>query len=39
MVMGASKDEIKTKTDSVVNAINAGGDIKAIAKNYNQTGE
>ena len=38
-VMGASKDEIKTKTDSVVNAINAGGDIKAIAKNYNQTGE
>ncbi len=39
MVMGANKDEIKTKTDSVVNAINAGGDIKAIAKNYNQTGE
>ncbi|MBQ5352056.1 MAG: SurA N-terminal domain-containing protein [Bacteroidaceae bacterium] len=39
MVMGASKDEIKTKTDSVVNAIDAGGDIKAIAKNYNQTGE
>ena len=39
MVMGASKDEIKTKTDSVVNAINAGGDVKAIAKNYNQTGE
>ena len=39
MVMGASKDEIKTKTDSVVKAINAGGDIKAIAKNYNQTGE
>ena len=39
MVMGASKDEIKTKTDSIVNAINAGGDIKAIAKNYNQTGE
>ncbi len=39
MVMGASKDEIKTKTDSVVNAINAGSDIKAIAKNYNQTGE
>ncbi|MBR5764486.1 MAG: SurA N-terminal domain-containing protein [Bacteroidaceae bacterium] len=39
MVMGASKDEIKAKTDSVVNAINAGGDVKAIAKNYNQTGE
>ncbi len=39
MVMGASKDEIKTKTDSVVNAINTGGDVKAIAKNYNQTGE
>lgn len=38
-VMGKTNDETKTKADSVVNALKAGGDFEAIAKKYGQTGE
>ena len=38
-VMGKTNAETKTKADSVVNALKAGGDFEAIAKKYGQTGE
>ncbi len=38
-VQGKSNEESKTKADSVLNALKAGGDFEAIAKKYGQTGE
>ena len=38
-VVGKTNAETQTKSDSVVNALKAGGDFEAIAKKYGQTGE
>ena len=38
-VVGKTNEESKTKADSVLNALKAGGDFEAIAKKYGQTGE
>ena len=39
IVGGKTADETKTRADSVLNAVKAGGDFEAIAKVYGQNGE
>lgn len=38
-VAAETEAKAEEKADSILNAINAGGDFKAIAKNYSQTGD